>query len=151
VYAHNWQDFRRKPNIYHYDSWKICQNWKPGTFIAKYHEGCPNQASCESSHGWKEQEYHPVFYKTQPCQDMSNSNGRYCQRGIECPYYHAQEDRREARMIQQRRARPDFHYDKILEMSMNLSNINQLQELVLIKISELFCANKQQRMFYLEN
>jgi len=54
-------------------------------------------------------------------------------------------------MIQQRRARPDFHYDKILEMSMNLSNINQLQELVLIKISELFCANKQQRMFYLEN
>ena len=54
-------------------------------------------------------------------------------------------------MVQQRRERPDFHYDKILEMSMNLSNINQLQELILIKVSELYCTDRQQRLYYLEN
>jgi hypothetical protein len=54
VYAHNWQDFRRKPNIFKYECYKTCDNWKPGTFIAKYIEGCPNQASCLYCHGWKE-------------------------------------------------------------------------------------------------
>lgn len=148
VYAHNWQDFRRKPNIFSYDCKNICSNWKPGTFIAKYHEGCSNQASCQSCHGWKEQEYHPLFYKTKPCQEeqahisvnVSTSNFQphppKCSRGIECPYYHSAADKREPEMVLQQRDRPDFLYDKILEMSMNLSNINQLQELILIKVAE---------------
>ena len=34
---------------------------------------------------------------------------------------------------------------------MNLSNINQLQELILIKISEQYCHDQQQRQYYLEN
>ena len=54
-------------------------------------------------------------------------------------------------MVAQQRERQDFHYDKILEMSMNLSNINQLQELILIKSSELYCIDRQQRLYYLEN
>jgi len=166
VYAHNWQDFRRKPNIFNYACQEICENWKPGIFIAKYHEGCENQASCKSCHGWKEQEYHPIFYKTQPCQeeqahicvmapDSSSANEAKtsvkCSRGIECPYYHSPEEKREPKLVPQKRDRTDFFYDKILEMSMNLSNVNQLQELILIKVSELYCNSKKQKAFYLEN
>lgn len=158
VYAHNWQDFRRKPNIFSYDCKNICSNWKPGTFIAKYHEGCPNQASCQSCHGWKEQEYHPLFYKTKPCQEeqrdtvIGGTTYQKCSRAIECPYYHSLACKRETGdMAKQQRDRPDFLYDKILEMSMNLSNINQLQELILIKVAEQFCTAKKEKTFYLEN
>lgn len=52
VYAHNWQDFRRKPHIFNYDAY-MCPNWKSGTFIMAYQEGCPLQWRCEHSHGWK--------------------------------------------------------------------------------------------------
>jgi len=141
VYAHNWQDFRRKPNIFRYDSAQTCRLWKPGTFIAKYHEGCLRQASCPHSHGWKEQEYHPLFYKTRRCEELHTQlhRGRpspKCQRGVECPYFHTEAERREPELVAQRRNRPDFQYDKILELSMNLNNINQLQELILIKVCE---------------
>lgn len=54
-------------------------------------------------------------------------------------------------MGKQQRNRPDFLYDKILEMSMNLSNINQLQELILIKVAEQYCTTKKEKAFYLEN
>ena len=36
-------------------------------------------------------------------------------------------------------------------MSMNLSNVNQLQELILIKVAELFFTSKKEKKFYLEN
>ena len=26
-YAHNWQDFRRKPHLFDYDPRELCQNW----------------------------------------------------------------------------------------------------------------------------
>lgn len=74
AYAHNWQDFRRKPNIFTYDCNAICQNWLPNNFITKYHEGCVNQAGCPYSHGWKEQEYHPFFYKTKKCPTLLENN-----------------------------------------------------------------------------
>ena len=41
-------------------------------------------------------------------------------------------------MVKQQRDRSDFLYDKILEMSMNISNVNQLQELIMIKVAEMF-------------
>ena len=53
-YAHNWQDFRRKPHLFDYSPLDLCQNWQAGTFIGSYHEGCPLQAFCSRSHGWKE-------------------------------------------------------------------------------------------------
>lgn len=72
-YAHNWQDFRRKPHIFKYDAFTLCQNWQAGTFISKYQEGCQMQSACYKSHGWKEQEYHPFLYKTKPCEDSKCS------------------------------------------------------------------------------
>jgi len=58
-------------------------NWQAGTFIGKYEDGCILQAACSRCHGWKEQEFHPLNYKTKKCQepDCVNSN-------IQCPYYH---------------------------------------------------------------
>lgn len=85
-YAHNYQDFRRKPNVLSYDCFKMCANWRSDTFIAKYYQGCKDMASCPHSHGWKEQEYHPVYYKTVKCSEWSAN--KKCSRGIECPFYH---------------------------------------------------------------
>ncbi len=40
VYAHNWQDFRRKPHLFDYECRRLCQSWKVGTFIGNYYKGC---------------------------------------------------------------------------------------------------------------
>jgi len=41
-YAHNWQDFRRKPHLFqYYDHAQECENWQAGTFISRYEQGCP--------------------------------------------------------------------------------------------------------------
>ena len=55
VYAHNWQDFRRKPHLFDYNSYYLCEHWQGGTFIGRYEEGCPLQGFCGKCHGWKEQ------------------------------------------------------------------------------------------------
>ena len=49
----------------------------------------------------------------------------------------------------QRRDRADFLYDKISEHSMNYSNVNQLKELILIKVGE-FLKQEHESFFYLE-
>jgi hypothetical protein len=54
VYAHNFQDFRRRPDLFRYEV-EICQDWQSGTFITSYDEGCKRLESCKFSHGWKEQ------------------------------------------------------------------------------------------------
>ena len=41
VYAHNWQDFRRKPHLFSYNPFECCEKWQAGNFIGKYEEGCP--------------------------------------------------------------------------------------------------------------
>lgn len=87
-YAHNWQDFRRKPHIFDYRTVEPCENWQAGTFISKYDEGCILQASCLKYHGWKESEYHPLNYKTMLCEDKK------CNGNLECPYYHGNHDKR---------------------------------------------------------
>lgn len=88
VYAHNWQDFRRKPSIYHYDPIP-CQNWKSTDYILNYEDGCPLQEQCNMCHGWKELEYHPLNYKTKPC-----PNGKNCTKGKDCPNYHNPAEKR---------------------------------------------------------
>lgn len=87
-YAHNWQDFRRKPHIFNYNPEKLCPNWKSETFISKYDEGCILQAACVRCHGWKELEYHPFNYKTKPCLELKICNN------LQCPFYHNEQDRR---------------------------------------------------------
>ena len=86
VYAHNWQDFRRRPSTFVYSS-KMCPNWQVNNFISSYSEGCQNQYQCVYSHGWKEQEYHPDFLKVKQCQHGANCKKSHC------PYFHSEYDR----------------------------------------------------------
>ena len=51
--------------------------------------------------------------------------------------YHDESERRKPTIELQQRVREDFTYDKVLETSMNLSNVNQLMELIQIALSDL--------------
>jgi hypothetical protein len=88
VYAHNWQDYRRKPNNFQYEP-SPCPNWKSTDFITNYDDGCHYNEKCNKCHGWKEHEYHPLNYKTKPCPGSKN-----CQKGKDCPCYHNPKERR---------------------------------------------------------
>ncbi|CDW73819.1 zinc finger ccch type domain containing protein [Stylonychia lemnae] len=129
-YAHNWQDFRRKPHLFNYDSNDLCPNWKAGTFISKYEEGCILQAACLRSHGWKEQEYHPYHYKTKPCQEVK------CGQIHQCPFYHSDMDRRAVTEDQKqqvmtpkaRGAMEQLH--QINQTNLVINNVNHLKELL---------------------
>lgn len=89
VYAHNWQDFRRKPKDFNYQPIP-CSNWKSSNFILSYEEGgCKDMISCNKCHGWKEIEFHPSVYKMKPC-----SLGRKCTKPQDCPFYHGASDKR---------------------------------------------------------
>ena len=35
--------------------------------IEDYEQGCEIGVNCNMCHGWKEQQYHPAFYKTVKC------------------------------------------------------------------------------------
>jgi hypothetical protein len=37
VYAHNWQDFRRRPHLFSYNPTQKCDSWKQGEFISHYY------------------------------------------------------------------------------------------------------------------
>ena len=98
VYAHNWQDFRRKPHLFSYNPFEICEQWQAGNFIGKYEEGCPLQSYCGRYHGWKEQIFHPMIYKTIFCdeaeQKYPDQKLQQCQKNLQCGYYHSEKDRR---------------------------------------------------------
>lgn len=79
VYAHNWQDFKRP---YHDYSFEQCPHWDPERSIVRYEEMCPLGFNCGYSHGWKEHEYHPQFFKTTSCQ------AAYCPRPQICSFVH---------------------------------------------------------------
>ena len=87
VYAHNWQDFRRKPFFFAYTK-EQCQNWESKNFIVAYSDGCKDEHRCRYSHGWKEQEYHPSNYKSNACR-----SGEACAKP-HCPYFHSERDKR---------------------------------------------------------
>lgn len=87
VYAHNWQDYRRKPQIANYDP-VPCSNWKSTDFILNYEDGCHFKDKCTKCHGWKELEYHPQNYKTKHCPSKN------CTKGQDCPHYHNNRERR---------------------------------------------------------
>lgn len=89
VYAHNWQDFRRKPQEYNLIP-EQCPNWNRNTIVLDYIEGCPNQFDCIYCHGWKELEYHPFVYKTKPCEFSAETCNRY----NSCSHYHNPSERK---------------------------------------------------------
>jgi hypothetical protein len=99
-YAHNWQDFRRKPHLFLYNPFEICESWRAGHFIGKYEEGCSLQAFCGKYHGWKEQIFHPMVYKTIFCdeteQKYPDQKLQQCPKNLQCGYYHSEKDRRKA-------------------------------------------------------
>eukprot|EP00826_Nyctotherus_ovalis_P060348 TRINITY_DN8455_c0_g1_i12.p1 TRINITY_DN8455_c0_g1~~TRINITY_DN8455_c0_g1_i12.p1 ORF type:complete len:505 (+),score=93.17 TRINITY_DN8455_c0_g1_i12:196-1710(+) len=85
VYAHNWQDYRRKPHTHSYRK-DQCPNWSASKIINVYLDGCPNGMKCSCSHGWKEQEFHPLYYKMSSCR-----YGEACAKP-HCPFYHSEKD-----------------------------------------------------------
>jgi len=87
VYAHNWQDYRRKPNVCIYDP-APCPNWKSTDFILNYEDGCCFREKCNKCHGWKELEYHPFNFRSKPCP------AKNCAKGRDCPYFHNPYERR---------------------------------------------------------
>lgn len=88
VYAHNFQDFRRKPINNKYTN-SLCSTWNECTRINNYQDGCPNDTNCEKSHGWFEFQFHPLNYKTKECENKNE-----CQCKVNCPFYHDQNDKR---------------------------------------------------------
>ncbi|KAL4492433.1 hypothetical protein ABPG72_005568 [Tetrahymena utriculariae] len=82
VYAHNWQDYRRKPSQFYYEP-NSCTSWSPTNYILNYEDGCPLKFDCNKCHGWKELEYHPRNYKTKAC-----PNQKPCNKQNDCPFYH---------------------------------------------------------------
>jgi hypothetical protein len=90
VYAHNWQDFRRRPHIYSYRN-KLCPNWKYNNFLCQYEDGCPLKAACSYCHGWKELLFHPLEYKKKVC-----PYGKKCRMmaKVACPYFHSEKESR---------------------------------------------------------
>ena len=88
VYAHNWQDFRRRPDKYLYD-YTPCEKWKNNEIILNYENGCHKTYECNKSHGWKESEFHPLNYKTRLC-----SISKPCTKSKDCPFYHTPAEKR---------------------------------------------------------
>jgi len=89
VYAHNYQDARRNPDIGYGPS--PCPNWKRKETTLDYAKRCPLGVRCPFSHGAKEQLYHPANFKTVTCQDWPHSN---CTRGKLCAFWHRRTQQR---------------------------------------------------------
>ena len=87
-YAHNWQDYRRKPHVYEYSSKEQCRFWCTKEETKTYSDGCDLEYRCVNCHGWKEKEYHPDNYKVHECDNASNCRKKHC------PYYHNESEMR---------------------------------------------------------
>lgn len=87
-YAHNVQDFRRDPLLFKYKP-EDCPYWSKSDAIQEYEKaGCMKLLNCDKCHGWKELEYHPLFYKTKICSNLPR-----CERK-DCPYSHGPQDKK---------------------------------------------------------
>jgi len=90
-YAHTYQDFRRSPTM-QYGS-KPCPRWDRNDRLLAYEDRCELGFACPYAHGSKEQLYHPSYYKTHPCTDLTTHG--FCPRGQGCAFYHHDYDRRD--------------------------------------------------------
>lgn len=80
VYAHNWQDFKRPFRDY---SPEQCPHWSTDKTVVRYEDACPFGFACRMCHGWKERDYHPLRFKTAPCEN------KVCNRKHICCFKHS--------------------------------------------------------------
>lgn len=98
VYAHNWSEFRRKPQNIDYepimcplatikvnDSEAISEN----IYEQDYFPECPASDKCNKCHSKNEQEFHPLYYRIHPCNDTE------CLGELQCTGYHSLPEKRE--------------------------------------------------------
>jgi len=90
VYAHHFQDFRRRQDKFKYVAIQ-CENWNIKDVVSDYLAPCKNGYKCNKCHGWKELEYHPNIYKTTLC--ISEQRKTNCIK-VSCPFYHNNDDKR---------------------------------------------------------
>jgi len=83
VYAHNYQDARRPPDVGYGP--RPCAYWKDSDHNSEYEERCPLGYRCPYAHGAKEQLYHPSCFKTAVCQEWRVAS---CPRGSLCAFLH---------------------------------------------------------------
>jgi len=91
LYAHNYQDARRNPQMGYGP--QPCPHWDKKERAPHYGQRCPNGVLCPYSHGAKEQLYHPQYYKTVICWDFSHTKDG-CPRGKLCAFYHKKRSQR---------------------------------------------------------
>jgi hypothetical protein len=89
VYSHNWQDFRRNPQKTIYKN-TSCNRWDNKKTILSYKDGCELEYKCNSCHGWKEEDFHPLNYKTKKCKNFLKN----CSKKELCPFFHQNEVKR---------------------------------------------------------
>ena len=87
-YAHRFTDYRRPLNKFDYSP-EECK--KIDLEIGQ----CPDGDTCKYSHSTVERLYHPLKYKTNPC-DCLRSDEIKCKRGKNCAFYHSIEERRQS-------------------------------------------------------
>lgn len=90
VYAHNYQDARRKVSIGYGP--RPCPYWAKKDPSAEYSQRCPLGLRCPYSHGAKEQLYHPNYFRTVVCRDL---RAKACPRQQLCAFFHRRAERRQ--------------------------------------------------------
>lgn len=89
IYAHTYQDARRKPSIGYGP--QPCPFWSKKDTRAAYSQRCPLGLRCPYAHGAKEQLYHPKYFRTVVCRDLQ---GKGCPRQHLCAFHHSKKERR---------------------------------------------------------
>jgi hypothetical protein len=83
VYAHNYQDARRKVSIGYGP--RQCPYWSKKDASCAYSQRCPLGLRCPHSHGAKEQLYHPLYFRSVICRDLRSG---ICPRQKLCAFFH---------------------------------------------------------------
>eukprot|EP00931_Biecheleriopsis_adriatica_P032442 TRINITY_DN18932_c0_g1_i1.p1 TRINITY_DN18932_c0_g1~~TRINITY_DN18932_c0_g1_i1.p1 ORF type:complete len:612 (-),score=100.73 TRINITY_DN18932_c0_g1_i1:142-1977(-) len=89
VYAHNYQDARRKVSIGYGP--QPCPYWAKKDASTEYNQRCPQGLYCPYAHGAKEQLYHPRYFRTVICRDLRT---KACPRDGLCAFFHRRAERR---------------------------------------------------------
>lgn len=89
VYAHNYQDARRRVSIGYGP--RPCPYWAKKDPNAEYSQRCPLGLRCPYSHGAKEQLYHPQYFRTVICRDLRTKS---CPRLKLCAFFHKRGEKR---------------------------------------------------------
>ena len=87
IYAHRFTDYRRPPDHFVYSP-EECKKINQET------GECPDGDNCGYSHSTAERLYHPLKYKTNPC-DCFKKMMATCKRGQNCAFYHNTAERRQ--------------------------------------------------------